>query len=350
MTGLTPPVLEARGAGRLFGRGRDRLRALDAVSISLATGTITALIGPSGSGKSTLLRVLAGLETLDEGEVLERGASVSRPGFTAPPETRRVGVVFQDYALFPHLDARANVAFGLQGLAREERRARADDWLARVGLGDRGAAFPHQLSGGEQQRVALARALAPEPHAVLLDEPFSGLDPYLRADLQARTLATLRQAGTAALIVSHDTEEALAMADQVAIMRAGAILQAGAPGAVHAAPRSLAVARALGPVWSMEARAAGGWIEGPLGPLPTSLPDGPCRLWGRPETTRLSVDPEGPFETMAVRGVGRMRRVFLRAGEALVEAEVEAGDAPPVGARVRVVVAAEDVRSEAPGA
>jgi iron(III) transport system ATP-binding protein len=156
--------------------------ALDDVSLTAPDGKVLALLGPSGSGKSTILRLIAGLEQVDAGEVHIGGERASAPGQTLPAEQRRIGMVFQDYSLFPHLSAAANVAFGLGALSRQEREAQALAWLDRVGLKHRAAAYPHELSGGEQQRIALARALAPKPRAILLDEPFSGLDPVQRAE------------------------------------------------------------------------------------------------------------------------------------------------------------------------
>lgn len=336
MSGNTP-VLEARAISRAFGTGARRAVALDGCSLEVHPGRVVALIGASGSGKSTLLRVLAGLESVDAGEVRERGIVVSDPDRMTAAESRRVGLVFQDYALFPHLTAEANVAFGLARLSKAEARARASDWLERVGLSHKARAFPHQLSGGEQQRVALARALAPEPTAVLLDEPFSGLDPFLRADLQTRTLATLKAAGTAALIVSHDTEEALALADDVAVMAQGRILQSGPPHEVYDSPVSLTVARALGPVWSMRTIARDGRADTPAGMF-DSARDGPCVVWARPGETAVTADPAGAFTVVSVRGVGRERVVLLAAGDQLIEAHCPALAIPEVGARARVHV------------
>jgi iron(III) transport system ATP-binding protein len=326
------PVLEARDVVRRFGA----VAALDGASLALGEGEIAALIGASGSGKSTLLRVLAGLEPVTSGQVLEAGREVSAPGRIVPPERRGIGLVFQDFALFPHLDALSNVMFGLK--RRDDARSVAASWLDRMGLSHRTGAYPHQLSGGEQQRVALARALAPEPKAMLLDEPFSGLDPYLRADLQESTLEALRAAGTPALFVSHDTEEALAVADRVAVMQAGKVVQAGVPADVHAAPVSLTVARALGPLWIFQAKAAAGRVETPMGTFACTHV-GAVHVAGRPEDTLLDLDPDGPFQAVSVRGVGRLRSVRARLvadPSVSVEALVEAASAPVPGQLVHV--------------
>jgi iron(III) transport system ATP-binding protein len=334
-------ALQARNLCRSFGT----VKALDDVSLSLEAGKVLALLGQSGSGKSTLLRVLAGLETLDSGEVYADGKLVSDVRTTMPPEKRPLGMVFQDYALFPHLTALGNVVFGLGHLGKPERRALALLWLERVGLRDRGGAFPHELSGGEQQRVALARALAPNPRAILMDEPFSGLDPHLRADLQSSMLATLAEAGVAALIVSHDTDEALALADQVAIIEQGRILQSGFPRDVYREPKSLEAARALGAVWSLDGTAQNGLVETRLGTFVSSF-DGPVVVCSRPEATLVAASDLGDFTVMDRRGVGRFLTLKLQAitgNGAFITALVEAKTAPDKGQRVALSLQSEDV-------
>ncbi|MBN8608807.1 MAG: ABC transporter ATP-binding protein [Caulobacterales bacterium] len=241
--------------------------ALDDVSLTAPEGRVLALLGPSGSGKSTIMRLIAGLEPLDAGEVRIGDDLVSTPHRTIPAEARRIGMVFQDYALFPHLSAGANVAFGLDKLGRAERDARALAWLDRVGLKHRAHAFPHELSGGEQQRVALARALAPAPRAVLLDEPFSGLDPVLRAELRDATLATLAEARTTTLFVTHDAEDALQAADRLAILKAGHVLQEAPPREAYDKPASLDAAAALGPINRFDGRVENGVVATPFGAI-----------------------------------------------------------------------------------
>ena len=255
--------LEAEAVTVSFAPGRP---AVDGASLSLSCGRVTALLGPSGSGKSTLLRAIAGLERLDAGSVRFEGRVWSGDQVHLPPEDRRCGVVFQDYALFPHLSALDNVAYGLKG-SKAERRARARDQLAAVELESRAQAFPHELSGGEQQRVALARALAPGPDVMLLDEPFSGLDRRLRADLRETSAAALRASEAATLLVTHDAEEALALADRIALMSEGRVIQAGAPDQLYLKPSSLAAARLLGDVEAFEARIQNGAAGTPLGPV-----------------------------------------------------------------------------------
>jgi len=194
-------------------------------SLSLQDGEIGCLLGPSGCGKTTVLRCIAGLEAIRGGEILLHSQVVSRPGFVAPPEKRRVGVVFQDFALFPHLTVAANVGFGLRGVSTRDRDARVAELLAAVGMADAGEKFPHELSGGQMQRIALARALAPRPQLLLLDEPFSNLDVELRERLSIEVRSILKSMGTTALLVTHDQHEAFAMADNVGVMHDGAIEQ-----------------------------------------------------------------------------------------------------------------------------
>ena len=225
----------------------DRVTALEAISLEIGGGEILALLGPSGCGKSTLLRLIAGLETIQRGAIAIGGRTVSAAasGLNLPPERRDVGFLFQDYALFPHLNAADNVAFGLQHLGDAERRKRVGEVLERVGVSALADAFPHTLSGGQQQRVALARALAPSPGMLLLDEPLSGLDARLRHGLADTLLAILRETGTTAVVVTHDPEEAMYVADRIGVMRDGRLMQFGAPAAVYDRPANPFVANFL---------------------------------------------------------------------------------------------------------
>jgi len=195
------------------------------LSFRLGPGSIGCLLGPSGCGKTTVLRLIAGFEAVSSGEILLNGEPVSRPGHSVPPERRRVGMVFQDYALFPHLTVEGNVAFGLHRWPARERAARVRELLALVGLEGHEKAYPHELSGGQQQRVALARALAPKPELLLLDEPFSNLDVELRERLGLELRQILKQEGITAILVTHDQQEAFAMADEIGVMHAGRLQQ-----------------------------------------------------------------------------------------------------------------------------
>lgn len=236
--------LEALGVTRRY----DGRAVVDSVTLAAEPGEITALLGGSGAGKSTLLRLLAGFEAVESGEIRLGTRSLSVPGRTVAPEHRRIGLIFQDFALFPHLTAERNVAFGLKHLPREEAQASAKRWLALLGLTARAGAYPHELSGGEQQRVAIARALAPRPDAILMDEPFSGLDPALSDSVRETALAAIRESGIPALMVTHDPAEALAHADRIAILQSGRLLQCASAYEVYRRPTSLAAARALGSV------------------------------------------------------------------------------------------------------
>lgn len=241
---LAPTPLSAQDVSRVY----DGVAVVSGVSLDLQPGAITALLGGSGAGKSTLLRLLAGLEPVDTGKVCLGDVILSEPGHTLAPEKRRIGLIFQDFALFPHLTALQNVGFGLAHLPKDEARAIATQWLSRLGLGARSGAYPHELSGGEQQRVAIARALAPKPAAILMDEPFSGLDPSLRGTVREEALDAIRDAGVPALLVTHDPAEALESADHIAIMKSGRILQQGQAADVYLKPQGADIAAALGPV------------------------------------------------------------------------------------------------------
>ncbi|CAN5759895.1 ABC transporter ATP-binding protein [soil metagenome] len=238
-------AIEARGLTRTFPT-RPPVTALRSVDLSVPDGSILAVLGPSGCGKTTLLRTLAGMERPDAGSVEIGGRTLDAHGTHLPPEKRAVGLVPQEGALFPHLDVAANVSFGLRGRPRPDRVERVRELLALVGLESMGDRRPHELSGGQQQRVALARALAPDPTVVLLDEPFSALDTGLRATLRDQVATTIRASGTTAILVTHDQVEALTMADTVAVMRDGRIVQTGSPVDVYQWPVDEWVARFLG--------------------------------------------------------------------------------------------------------
>jgi len=225
------PLLDARHLTRSFGRAP----VVSDVSLKVGPGQVICLLGPSGCGKSTTLRIIAGVERADQGEVWIGGRQMAGPRLHAPPEARGVGLMFQDFALFPHLTVAENVGFGLTG-DKVAKAARVGILLERVGLGGFGPKHPHQLSGGEQQRVALARALAPRPRVLLMDEPFSGLDNRLRDGIRDSTLDILKEEGAGVLLVTHEPDEAMRMADEIALMRAGRVVQRGAPYNVYNTP------------------------------------------------------------------------------------------------------------------
>jgi iron(III) transport system ATP-binding protein len=215
------PVLELAGISHAYGDHP----VVKSLSLSLQRGTIGCLLGPSGCGKTTVLRCIAGFERVSAGEIRLNGQTVGGPAVHLPPERRRIGMVFQDYALFPHLTVAENVAFGLHGMGRAERHRRAGELLAVVHLGESGRKYPHELSGGQQQRVALARALAPRPDLLLLDEPFSNLDVDLREKLSLEVRDILKSQNATAILVTHDQHEAFAIADEIGIMHGGEIQQ-----------------------------------------------------------------------------------------------------------------------------
>lgn len=276
---------------------------LHGVDLEVPAGSITAILGPSGSGKTTLLRLLAGFERPDGGTIAIGGRQVDGLGRHVATRDRHIGYVPQEGSLFPHLDVRANVGFGLP---RSDRKARVAELLDLTGLSELARRYPHQLSGGQQQRVALARALAPEPSLVLLDEPFSSLDAFLRASVRLDVVTILRKAGITAVVVTHDQDEALSMADQVAVFRDGVVAQCGPPEEVYARPVDAALARFVGGANLVPGTLRDGRVETAFGSLSVlEDPSAPGCLAGpvvallRPE--QLHVVPEG--DGAAVSGV-----------------------------------------------
>jgi iron(III) transport system ATP-binding protein len=308
--------------------------AVDGASLSLERGRITCLLGPSGCGKSTLLRLIAGLEPLDGGRIAASSQTLSGPGVHVPPEQRDIGFVFQDYALFPHLTVAQNVGFGLRKLGADERGRRVEAELEQVHLLHRANSYPQALSGGEQQRVALARALARKPSVVLLDEPFSGLDGRLKTSVRDTTLRALREAGAAALIVTHDAEEALMMADELALMDAGRILQTGAPRDCYLKPVSVTAAKLLGEASLLPARIGGGVARTPFGDLPAGG-EGPGVAAVRPEGVRLA-KTGAAAEVVQASFAGGYVMLTLKAEGVTAQSRATLDAAPAVGARVFV--------------
>jgi iron(III) transport system ATP-binding protein len=270
------------------------------VSLEVRHGELMAVLGPSGCGKTTLLRIIAGFEAPDSGSVTVGDELVAGPGRMVPPEKRRIGMVFQDYALFPHLSVEANIGFGLTSHPREQREALTRRTLELVGLQHKTTSLPHQLSGGERQRVALARALAPEPEIVLLDEPFSSLDASLRAGLRREVELILREAEATALLVTHDQEEALSLADRLAVMRDGAIVQVGEPVEVYGHPASRWAAQFVGEVNVLSGVATGAGVETELGSFDLRSPaEGPVHVAVRPEQLEVTAAHESNAEVVA---------------------------------------------------
>jgi iron(III) transport system ATP-binding protein len=290
-------AIDATGVTKTFGANR----AVERADLQVRRGELVALLGPSGSGKTTLLRLIAGFEMPDSGTVHIGGRAVAGDGVWEEPDRRRIGMVFQEGALFPHLTVGENLAFG------RPRPGRAQECLALVGLADRAGSYPHELSGGERQRVALARALAVDPEVVLLDEPFAALDEGLRVGLREEVAAVLRTAGASALLVTHNQEEALSLADVVAVMRGGRIEQVGAPRQIYDRPVSRWVAEFLGDADAVPGSVSG---DGPdrivtteLGPFPASGVHGAAEVLLRPEQVQIvqnsaQADDAGPVATV----------------------------------------------------
>jgi iron(III) transport system ATP-binding protein len=307
-------ALGAAGISHAYGARK----VVDDVTLTVAPGELVCLVGPSGCGKTTLLRIVAGLEELQQGRIVIDGCAVAEPGYVVPPEARGVGFVFQDYALFPHLTVAGNVAFGLNRLAATERAKRVDEVLAQVGMSEYAAVYPHQLSGGQQQRVALARALAPRPRVMLLDEPFSGLDARLREQIRDDALHVLKDSGTATLMVTHDPEEAMFMADRLAVMRAGRIEQEGSPVDVYVRPATAFVAAFFGQVNELHGQVRDGAVTTPFGVLqaPGLSAGSAVNVLIRPEALRLTVAGDGrtpavQARVMAARLLGRSSWIHL---------------------------------------
>jgi iron(III) transport system ATP-binding protein len=298
-------------------------------SLALDPGEIVCLLGESGSGKSTILRAAAGIQRIDRGRILINDEVVSGPGIHVPPDRRGIGLMFQDFALFPHMTLLANVTFGLRRLGRAAARAQALAALKRVGLDDRAGDYPHMLSGGQQQRLALARAIAPRPGILMLDEPFSSLDARLRETVRAETLAVLRETHATSILVTHDPEEAMVLGDRVALLREGRIAQIGTPAAIYAAPVDLSAARFFSALSEIATTVRNGVASTPLGPVPVT---------GRAEGARIvvAIRPVGVVE-MAESGPGTPGRIVAKRdaiGIDICEVMVE-GLERPLGIRQR---------------
>jgi len=321
MSQTQAPRLEIRNLVRHFG-GR---RVVDDVSLTIQAGQVTCLLGPSGCGKSTTLRMIAGVEMQDSGEIWVDGRLVCDTVYRVPPEQREIGLMFQDFALFPHLSVAENVAFGLKTGTKEERRARVEELLGRVDLMRFVDGFPHQLSGGEQQRVALARALAPRPRIMLMDEPFSGLDNRLRDGIRDETLSLLKEEDTAVLLVTHEPEEAMRMADEIALMRDGRIVQQGAPYNVYTRPVDLDAVAFFSDINVLQAKVQGALADTPFGQFLTpGVADGTeVDIVFRPQHVRLDFDRGGagpsPTATDGVAARGTVQRARFLGHESLIE-------------------------------
>ena len=305
--------------------------AVDAAELDVAGGEVVALLGPSGCGKTTLLRTVAGFERPDAGTIEIGGRPVAGAGAWLPPEARGVGMVFQDYALFPHLTVTENVGFGLP---RKERGARVPALLALVDLCGLGGRYPHELSGGQQQRVALARALAPAPSVVLLDEPWSNVDPQLRSELRQEVSSVLRPLRVTAILVTHDREEAFSLADRIALMRDGAIVQVGTPEELYFSPADRWAAAFLGAGNVLAGEARSGAVRTPIGVFPSNGAVGPVEVLVRPELVSLAPDPDGPGEVVGREFRGHDVFYRVRVDGLEVVSQRPSNEVVPLGARV----------------
>jgi iron(III) transport system ATP-binding protein len=322
-------LLEVRNVKKTYRRGD--APAVMRVSFDVTEGKILALVGESGSGKTTLLRILAGLENVDSGEVLLDGKVIAKAGGGVAPEKRGIGMVFQHHALFPHLTVEKNVLFGVRKLAKAEHEVILKDLLELVGLSGFEKRYPHELSGGERQRVALARALAPNPRLLLMDEPFSSLDTRLRYAVRDETRAILKKRGTTVVIVTHDTGDALAVADGIVVLRKGEVQQVGAPPEVYHAPSNAYVASFFGscnflPFHSL-GQAGGARVTCHIGP-PIEVGGTRAGLWVRPEDLELVKPREGGL-------VGEVERVSFGGGYLDVTLRCERESGEPIVVEVR---------------
>jgi len=308
-------VICTHGVTKRFGS----VTAVNDNALCVDKGEFVALLGPSGCGKTTLLRLVAGFERPDAGEIAIEGRRVAGPGTWVAPERRGVGIVFQEYALFPHLTVAANIGFGVR---RGERQSRVPELLRLVGLTGLEERYPHELSGGQQQRVALARALAPRPSVVLLDEPWSNIDPLLRASIREELAAILRAIDVTVLFVTHDREEAFSMADRIALMRDGQVVQSGGPEEVYLSPVDRWVAEFAGAGNFLQGELDGALVKTSIGRFPVAT-NGLARdveVLIRPELLELRPDPAGAGEVVAreFRGHDVFYRVQLANGLTLV--------------------------------
>ncbi|KQT49046.1 iron ABC transporter ATP-binding protein [Aureimonas sp. Leaf454] len=307
------------------------LDVLKGVTLAAAPGEILCLLGPSGSGKTSLLRIAAGIERQTSGRVVLGGREVSGNTVFVPPEKRGVGLMFQDFALFPHMTILDNVRFGLTALARDQGRREAMNALERVGLGKSAGQYPHALSGGEQQRVALARALTPRPSVLLMDEPFSGLDSRLKDVVRTDTLQILRESRATAIVVTHDAEEAMRMGDRIALLRSGRLVQTGSAEELYRRPADLFTAGFFSELNVFEGEVRGGRVVTPLGVVASSPRSDATPMTVALRLTGLLVGTDGTgiearvigrrflgsvdLLTVAVAGIDRPLRARLRAGQ-----------------------------------
>ncbi len=347
LTSASDITLRCIGLSKRYGE----VIGVDEVDLSLPAGRTLAIVGPSGCGKTTLLRLIAGLEVPDRGTIRAREKTLAGLGAMVPPEQRRIGFVFQEYALFPHLSVAQNVSYGLRG-STSWRIVRTQQLMELVGIAHLRDRMPEQLSGGEQQRVSLARALAPEPDVLLMDEPFSNLDTTLRVRVRREIKDILQRAGVAVLFVTHDVEEALFMADEIAVMRGGRIEQTDTPVRIFHAPATTFVGRFLGTADFLPARIVDGALVTEIGEVDAPIPNQPWDESGRGTSSievmvrpdDLSVHSENPgagvVEERVFTGPSFLYTVRLDSGSTCHALQPHTADPLEPGERVMVAIEA----------
>lgn len=337
--------LEFRHIAHAYTGRTGRVEALSDIAFTAPAGKITCLLGSSGSGKSTLLNLAAGLLPVQAGSIFVGEDEMAAPGVNPPPEARPVGLVFQDGALFPHMTIARNIAFGVGNADA----AFIEQWLERVGLAGLGERFPHELSGGQQQRASLARAMAPEPQVLLMDEPFASVDIVLRRRLRRDCRRLLREAGTTTILVTHDPEEALDIADHIAVMEGGRIIQFGTPEDLHDRPASASVGAIFGGAQIVSGTREGDVLNTSMGAWPLSciagdLPEGgEFDLLVHAETLGCEADDAG-LEVVDVHPLGVASRLLLQTPQG-EEITVQSTAAVEEGARYRVIPKKGSVRA-----
>ena len=337
---MRPPVIECAAVAKSFGPAP----AVDGISFALMAGEVLSILGPSGAGKTTLLRLIAGFERLDGGEISIEGRVVSGASQHVPPDRRNVGMVFQEYALFPHKTVAENIRFGLHRLDGAERDRRLAEVIGLVKLEGLEGRYPHELSGGQQQRVALARTIAPRPRAVLLDEPFSNLDAGLRRDMRREVAGILRDSGTATMFVTHDQEAAFSIADRVGVVRDGRLEQVDAPNVIYESPATQFVAKMVGTGDFIAGEIRGGMASTEIGALPFRSTNGALRdgtrvvLLSRPDDFQVKPDQAGPavVRSREFLGEATVLDVEMPSGAALKCRQVSPTTVSP-GSRVSLV-------------
>jgi len=342
--GNEPTCVELNNVSKSFAT----TKAVSRLTISIGRGQFFSLLGPSGCGKTTTLRLIAGLDRPDEGTIAINGEQVAGHNTWVSPEKRGIGIVFQDYALFPHMNVSQNIAFGLKNYRRETAKTRADEMLDLTGLAGLGRRYPHELSGGQRQRVALARSLAPSPQVILLDEPFSNLDADLREELRSETKRILKGQGATTILVTHDQEEAFSISDRLAVLYNGTLEQEGSPAEIYHRPRSKFVADFVGKADFIEGEIHGKIVHCAFGTFPV---DGNqiqeakhIELMVRPDDVTFSIDPNGEATIIEARFLGASILYLLQLGNGnTIHAIRPSTEMSPVGARVRVVIDASHI-------